>query len=1074
MPEITADLLDRFSLKKYADPETISRGELYYKEGRVVSTELDGEVYSFKVIGSDQSYLVHIRRPTEDQLSFTCTCPHARRVAICKHIVASVLTLKDKLNKKHVSPWQDRLNNVLEYPLHQTTSTTNRAKNYVAFFVLDLLDYFYGPEFYLKPYVLRTSQWPLLNDLRQLPASQVNDWLVQHREWESQITTPYQALNPNGCINLSPEAVSFFNFMIDQDRYDTRFEKYIKYLPLMRSLGFLIFFEGDSDKLEQRLFIQSEPAEIRGVLSRTDQELQIHSGLKIDDQTLLSTDENFYLLSKDPTYALCGNFILPIANPDGFNISQFFPLSIPLEEEETFLNEYFPGLVEKLPLEGDKIEYQKLEIPPTPRLYLRETKKELLAELRFGYGDYEIPAENSPEPFQTVTTPQSWTITYVKRDLEIENKFYDLLKKATYRLKRSSSQYAYNTFQLRARAHPFDFLMYSVPALTQAGFEIYGEENIKSIKINRNKPKVRLNISSGIDWFDLNVMVEYGDQEIALKEIRKALKKGTKYIKLADDSIGEIPEEWLNKYKHLWGLAEEKQDGYRLSELHLPVLESLLEEPGDIAIPPDLAERQQRLRNFEKIKSQPLPLAFTGELRPYQKAGFDWLHFLREYKFGGILADDMGLGKTIQVLAYLQALKEDTDHKTCTLLVVPKSLLANWQKEGARFTPNLNFLEYMGNTRQKDITIFNDYDIILTTYGTMLRDAALLRSFHFTYIILDESQAIKNPLSQSAKAARLLQADYRLCMTGTPVENNSFELWSQFAFLNPGLLGNLDFFKNEFASPIEGQQDEKAAQLLRSLVYPFILRRTKQQVAPELPPRSERVLYTEMTPRQHKLYNKTREKYRSELLNLIDSSGVNNNRMKILEGLLRLRQIAIHPALVEPDYKGEAPKFELLLETLETLMAENHKALIFSQFIQTLKFLREELDQRKIPYNYLDGKTKNRQEQVDSFQNNPDIPFFLISLKAGGVGLNLTAADYVIHLDPWWNPAVEMQASDRAHRIGQDKPVFIYKLIARDTVEEKILKLQEHKKALVESLITTESSFFKSLSADDVSVLFGD
>ncbi len=299
--------------------------------------------------------------------------------------------------------------------------------------------------------------------------------------------------------------------------------------------------------------------------------------------------------------------------------------------------------------------------------------------------------------------------------------FYDKLKKATYRLKRSSSFYPYNTFQLRAKAHPFDFMMYSVPALTQAGFEIYGEENIKSIKINRNQPRVRMNISSGIDWFDLNVMVEYGDQEIALKEIRKALKERHKYIKLAGDSIGEIPEEWLKKYKHLWGLAEEKQDGYRLSELHLPLLESLLENSGEITIPPDLAERQQRLRSFEQIKSQPLPQGFTGELRPYQKAGFDWLFFLREYKFGGILADDMGLGKTIQVLAYLQAQKEDQSSKSCTLLVVPKSLLANWQKEGARFTPELTFLEYIGNTRQKDTTIFNDYDIVLTTYGTMLR-----------------------------------------------------------------------------------------------------------------------------------------------------------------------------------------------------------------------------------------------------------------------------------------------------------------------------------------------------------------
>ncbi len=323
--------------------------------------------------------------------------------------------------------------------------------------------------------------------------------------------------------------------MIDQDRYDTRFDKYSKYLPLMKSLDFLLFFEGDSDSLEQRLSIHADLAEIRGILSRTDQELKIQAGLRLKDQTMILNDKDFYLLSKDPTYAISGNFILPITNPESLNISQFLPLSIPLAEEETFLTKYFPGLVEKLPLEGDKIEYQQLETSPVPRLFLKEAKKELLAELRFGYGEFEVPAENNAEPFQTLTAAQSWTITRIQRDIETENKFYDLLKKATYRLKRSSSQYPYNTFQLRAKAHPFDFLMYSVPALTQTGFEIYGEENIKSIKINRNQPRVRMNISSGIDWFDLNVMVEYGDQEIALKEIRKALKKGTKYIKLADE-----------------------------------------------------------------------------------------------------------------------------------------------------------------------------------------------------------------------------------------------------------------------------------------------------------------------------------------------------------------------------------------------------------------------------------------------------------------------------------------------------------------------------------------------------------
>ena len=328
----------------------------------------------------------------------------------------------------------------------------------------------------------------------------------------------------------------------------------------------------------------------------------------------------------------------------------------------------------------------------------------------------------------------------------------------------------------------------------------------------------------------------------------------------------------------------------------------------------------------------------------------------------------------------------------------------------------------------------------------MLRDIEILRNYRFHYVLLDESQAIKNPVAQSAKAARLLNADHRLVLTGTPVENSTYELWSQFAFLNPGLLGNMEYFKEEFGTPIEKHGEEQAAQFLRKMVYPFILRRTKDQVAPELPPRTERMLFSDMEPAQRKLYNRTRDYYRGVLLGMIEQEGMNDARMKILEGLLRLRQICNHPKLMDLQFHGESAKFELLIETLETLRAEGHKALVFSQFVEMLKLVRREMDLRHIPYTYLDGQTHNRQERVDTFQNDPKIPFFLISLKAGGVGLNLTAADYVIHIDPWWNPAVEMQATDRTHRIGQEKPVFVYKLIVRDSVEEKILQLQERKR----------------------------
>ncbi len=777
-------------------------------------------------------------------------------------------------------------------------------------------------------------------------------------------------------------------------------------------------------------------------------------------------------ISTNPPWFLINDLLFALRNSAQSSLIADFPILVPASDADSFRENYLGRLVEAFPIHSELIQWRDVEADPIPRLYLSDAPSGALqAELRFGYGEIEVNAQRTASEHSTETTPTSWDVVRVHRQALKEDAFYQTVSDPAQRLKRAAGQ-PYGVFELRARVHPYDFLLHSVPQLAQAGFEIYGEDHLKAGKVNRSVPTLRVNITSGIDWFDLKAVVEYGDQQVSFRDLRKVLKRGERFIKLADGSIGQIPEDWLKKYGHVWDFAKESDDGYRVSDFHLPLIDQLLEESGEAAVPADLAERRARLRSFEQIKPQPLPAGFTGELRPYQKHGYDWLHFLREYNFGGILADDMGLGKTVQVLALLQSLKERCNPAPVTLLVVPKSLVTNWQREGERFTPGLRFLEYLGAGRSKDNPQFEQYDIVLTTYGTMLRDIESLSRYSFDTVVLDESQAIKNPLAKSARAARLLQAKHRLVMTGTPVENNTFELWSQFAFLNPGLLGNIDYFRHEFATPIQSNQDEQAAATLRRLIYPFILRRTKSQVASELPPRTERVLYVNMEPAQIKLYAQTREYYRAELMGLLEDASLPDTRFKILEGLLRLRQIAIHPALLQPTYRGEAPKFEVLLETLETLQGEQHKALIFSQFVETLNLLRRELDKRGLRYEYLTGQTRNRQAHVDTFQNDPSVPFFLISLKAGGVGLNLTAADYVFHLDPWWNPAVEMQASDRAHRIGQDKPVFVYKIIARGSVEEKILELQQKKIDLVNNLITTESSFFKSLTKDDVRTLF--
>jgi SNF2 family DNA or RNA helicase len=444
------------------------------------------------------------------------------------------------------------------------------------------------------------------------------------------------------------------------------------------------------------------------------------------------------------------------------------------------------------------------------------------------------------------------------------------------------------------------------------------------------------------------------------------------------------------------------------------------------------------------------------------------MDFLRRFSFGGCLADDMGVGKTAQVLALLEARRASSESPGPSLVVVPKSLVFNWKQEAARFTPRLRVLDHTGLAR--DIHSFSDYDLVLTTYGTLRRDAAEFKDIEFDYVVLDEAQAIKNPGTESAKAARLLRGRNRLALSGTPVENHLGELWSIFEFLNPGMLGAASVFK--LAGGAARNPTEETRTLLAHALRPFILRRTKEQVARELPAKNEQTIFCEMEATQRKLYNELRLHYRNSLLQTVAANGLAKSKIQVLEALLRLRQAACHPALIDPKRRGEASaKLDVLIDRLEEIVAEGHKALVFSQFTSLLALVKERLDASAMVYEYLDGSTRNRQQCVERFQNDPDCPLFLISLKAGGLGLNLTAAEYVFLLDPWWNPAVEAQAVDRAHRIGQTHQVFAYRLIARDTVEEKILQLQSRKRDLAAAIIGEDNSLIRDLKREDLELL---
>lgn len=595
----------------------------------------------------------------------------------------------------------------------------------------------------------------------------------------------------------------------------------------------------------------------------------------------------------------------------------------------------------------------------------------------------------------------------------------------------------------------------------------------------RNPGDFKIGVSSGQDWFDLNAEFDFDGVSVALPALLQAVRNGDHFVKLGDGSQGLLPEEWIQRYARIVGLGEVVDDNIRFRPSQAMILDALLDAQHGATRDRDFASFCRKLKNFSGIKPKAAPRTFRGNLRDYQKDGLGWLKFLREFRLGGCLADDMGLGKTVQVLAMLESrrtrrLKAD-EVKKPSLVVVPKSLIFNWIAEAERFAPNLTIVNYTGTGRREVVEDIPNADAMITTYGTLRKDIAQLSEQEFDYAVLDESQAIKNSDSLSSRACRLIKADHRLAMTGTPVENHLGELWSLFEFLNPGMLGSSNAFKALTRVQHTDEPDDNGQRHLQTVAQamrPFMLRRTKEQVLTELPGKTEQTLYCDMPPKQKKLYNELRNYYRIQLDSKIKTDGLKKSKIQVLEALLRLRQAACHPGLIDKKRAKETSgKLDVAIEQLVQLASEGHKALVFSQFTSLLSIVKTRLDKEKIAYEYLDGKTNKRQERVDAFQINEDCPLFLISLKAGGHGLNLTAADYVFILDPWWNPAVEAQAVDRAHRMGQEKHVFAYRLICRDTVEERILEMQKEKRQLADAIVSADGSLIKSLTAEDLQLL---
>jgi superfamily II DNA or RNA helicase len=707
------------------------------------------------------------------------------------------------------------------------------------------------------------------------------------------------------------------------------------------------------------------------------------------------------------------------------------PLDVPAKDIEPFLQAFYAGPRTARLEVPEEFALTRVDVDPRPRAHLGAPKpnEDIPIDVAFQYGDVRLDADDRCE--EIVDMPRR---RRTARNRTLESAALRRLTEVGVKRKSWGER-----FSLPPAKAPK-----AIRLLLADGWHVEATG-----KLYRASTGFSLRVASGVDWFDVNAVADYDGVEVTLPSLIAAVRRGETVVTLDDGTFGLVPEEWLARWKVLADLGQVKGGGLRFERTQVGLLDVILEPEPEVQYDEAFTKLRDELRTSFAAEPRDQPKGFRGQLRDYQRVGLGWMDRLARSGFGGCLADDMGLGKTIQVLAWLLDRKASGEVSGPSLVVAPRSLIFNWKDEATRFAPQLTILDHTGNQREATAEAMAGYDIVLTTYGTLRRDALELCEIDFDYVILDEAQTIKNSDSAAFKSARALKARHRLALTGTPLENHVGELFTLFEFLNPSMLGRAH------KKAGKRQLDAPALAVVGRALRPFLLRRTKQEVIQELPEKTEKTLYCVLGSDERRLYDELAKHYRDSLLGRIAKTGMKRAAFHVLEALLRLRQAACHPGLVDKLRASESSaKIETLLAELGSVVAEGHKALVFSQFTSLLAIVRERLVAEGTSFEYLDGQTRDRAAPVARFQNDENCKVFLISLKAGGLGLNLTAAEYVFILDPWWNPAVEAQAVDRAHRIGQSRPVFAYRIIARGTVEEKVAELQRTKAAMAQAILT--------------------
>ena len=741
-----------------------------------------------------------------------------------------------------------------------------------------------------------------------------------------------------------------------------------------------------------------------------------------------------------------------------------------------FIYEELPKLREIMDVNIDE-SISKLMLEERPPLNIVtlgiDYDQSLKPALEFEYDGVKVPFSKTSDkaPYITVKKPGEDFVYWIKRNFKHEIDSYNMLLACKFVPMQT------NNLALE-KENAIDFYNYYIKQAGD-GWKFVEKDDMNFFKLMDEPFRLcaKIDFSEETqDSFEIQLYGQVGEEIINFDDVYDTIQSGEKYSRIRSLGFVEYPAQNIYAMMRAFNsfdVYRNDENKFTVKTYRAGLINELKNLGVELVLSDKFKEFWEQMSTFSTHDGLQLPENATAEFREYQLKGYGWLWFMYKYGLNGILADDMGLGKTLQALTVLQKAKE-VDGPMPTLVICPTTVVFNWESEIQKFAPELSCLKLSGADRKSLFKEIPNYDVVITSYALIRRDIKHFKDINFRYIILDESQNIKNAMSQTAQAVKQLQASHKLALSGTPIENKLEELWSVFDFLMPGFLLTMAEFNSRYVNPIMERQDKTVEKRLKLQIYPFILRRMKRDVAKDLPDKVENIAYCELTDEQKDFYLQVLDSTKEELFKSIEQNGLEKSRLSIFSALLRLRQICCHPRLYDKEnvkHIMSSGKFEKLKVMLEEIISEGHRVLLFSQFVNMLDIVKGWLEREGIEYEYLTGKTKDRQAAVEHF-NNSNIPIFLISLKAGGTGLNLTGADYVIHYDPWWNPAVEDQATDRAYRIGQTKKVFVYRLITKNTVEEKIQKLKTIKRNLVDSVISVDRNIVKSLTMDDIKEIF--